>query len=286
MEHPRGLRELIVCVYPLEDMPPSMQSRIASAYRIFVAYKSKKTVKTKDGDETTVYEYGPRQIQKRHEEKADRLEKLHHRLDDLMDKVYEDLECTDSKKCQIALAIALINETFERVGNEDSAEEGHYGVTGWRIKHVKSKGSTIEISYVGKSGVSQRKTVRDKTLVDAIKKLMKGKSGDDELLSEIEASDVNDYLKKYDITAKDIRGYHANDQMRRALKRLRKEGPELPFARKEKDEILKKEFKKALEETAKAVGHEPTTLKSQYLVPSLEESYLHDGTIPKNLNED
>lgn len=265
---------------------PSMTSRIASAYRVYIAYKSKKTVKTKDGDEMTVYEYGPRQIQKRHREKADRLEKLHHQLDDLMDQVYEDLKCDDKKRCQAALAVALINETFERVGNEESANEGHFGVTGWQVDHIKPQGATLQVTYVGKSGVSQKKTIRDKVLVDAVKKLLKGKSGKDELLEDIDASDVNAYLKDYDITAKDIRGYHANDQMRSALKRLRKKGPELPHARKEKDKILKEEFKTALEETAKAVGHEPSTLKSQYLVPTLEESYLHDGTIPKNLTGD
>ena len=100
----------------------------------------------------------------------------------------------------------------------------------------------------------------------------------------MDPEDVNNYLKGFDITAKDIRGFRANDEMCKALRAERSKGPkELPRDRKEKDKILKAEFKDALECVAEIVGHEPTTLRSQYLVPSLEDTYVHDGTVIKDL---
>jgi hypothetical protein len=74
------------------------------------------------------------------------------------------------------------------------------------------------------------------------------------------------------VTAKDIRGFHANDEMKKQLKAVRK-GP-LPKDHKERKTQLKEEFKKALEATAEAVGHEPSTLRSQYLVPGLEDDFM------------
>jgi DNA topoisomerase-1 len=239
-------------------------------------YKKKKKVKSKDGDELVVYEYGPRQISNRNKEKAERVEKLRKKIDQLRKKVMSDLDNP------AALAIALMDETFERVGNDDSAEEGHFGVTGWKPEHIKFTKNKAIISYVGKSGVKQRKEVTTPALVKALRKAC---DGDEECESVIQASaeDVNEYLKPFGVTAKDLRGFHANREMQDRLKKIRKDGPELPFSRKDKDKILKKEFKKALEETAKEVGHEPSTLRSQYLVPGLEDDYMHDGTVKDEL---
>ena len=65
--------------------------------------------------------------------------------------------------------------------------------------------------------------------------------------------------------------------MKRQLEKIRK--GTLPKDIKEKENILKEEFKQALEETAKAVGHNAATLKNQYLIPSIEENYLLSGKI-------
>lgn len=253
--------------------------RVKTAYMVALAYKSKKKVKTKDGDETTVYEYGPRQVQKRHQDKAKRLEKLKSNIHRLQTQVKKDLKCEDDKKCQTALAVALIDHTYERVGNDESASQGHFGVTGWKVDHIRRSGESFILEYVGKSGVKHSKKVDDPAIVQSLKKAIEGKKSSDVIL-EVSAEDVNDYLKPYDITAKDLRGYHANNEMKSNLRKERRKGPsDLPRLRKDRDKILKKEFDKALQETAKAVGHEPTTLRGQYLVPSLEEDYLKDGTI-------
>lgn len=252
----------------------------------YAAGKYKEKVENPKGGKP-IYKYGPRQVSERNKRKAEKVEKLRKNIGKLRKQVRRDLGSSDDKTKALALAVALMDETYERVGNEGSAKDGHFGVTGWRVKHVSFKGNKATLSYVGKSGVRHTKEVKDKKLVSLLKKMVEGKEAGDHLITCggddgpqcVKGSEVNDYLKDHDITAKDIRGYHANREMVESLKAIRKDGPELPHGRKEKDEILKKEMEKALKEVAKAVGHEPSTLKSNYLVPNLVDSFLHDGTV-------
>jgi DNA topoisomerase IB len=277
---------ITVPAHPVEESPSP--ERVASAYRVAARYKSKKKIETKDGDEAVVYEYGPRQVANRHKEKAERVENLRKSITDLRTQVKKDLTSEDDLTRMSALAVALMDETAERVGNHESADDGHFGVTGWQKKHLTFGNGKVTIKYVGKSGVKHEKVVESTPTVKALKALCDGKSGDDRVFdsegNRLDPEDVNEYLKKFDVTAKDIRGFRANDEMCKALRSERAKGPkELPRARKEKDKILKAEFKRALETVADVVGHESATLKSQYLVPGLEDSYLHDGTIIKTL---
>jgi len=261
---------------------------IAALYR--AKYKDKKVVKDSDGKDMTVYEYSDRQVSRRNNDKADRVQKLRSIRSDLVKKVKKDYKAKDLKTRLTALAVGLIDHTYERVGNDESAKEGHFGVTGWLVKHVSFSGGKATVSYVGKSGVKQTKTVSDSSAVKLLKEAVKGKKGSDPIFTCedgdstvcVGAEEVNAYLPK-GITAKDLRGLHANEQMLDMLKAQRK-GP-LPSDKKKREKKLKDEFKRALEETAKAVGHEPSTLRSQYLVPALEESYMKDGTVIDKLNK-
>lgn len=271
--------------------------RVAQQYLSAAAkYKDKKQVPKADGSgKTTVYVYSERQVQNRNRDKAERVDSLRHSIEDLRKQVGKDIDSEDTKTRLTALAVALIDATFERVGNEDSADDGHFGVTGWLKKHVSFSKGKATITYVGKSGVSHKKEVSDKKLVSALRGCCEDKKPDDTILSfgaddsegavKITSREVNTYLKPFDVTAKDLRGFHANRTMQDNLKAARKKGPKLPTSRKEKDKILKKEFKEALEATAEAVGHEPATLRTQYLVPGLEDTYMKDGTVSETLKD-
>lgn len=263
-----------------------------SSIRVAAKYKDKKEVPKSDGKgTTTVYEYGPRQVAKRHKDKAVRIEALRKKMGDLRQKARADLTASDPETRLTALAVCLMDETYERVGNEQSAKDGHYGVTNWTADHITLSDKAATIKYTGKSGVKHEKKVTNARVLSALRKALKGKGKGDKVLCDgdecsILAKDVNAYLKPYGITAKDIRGLHANEEMKHHLKAQRKAGPaDLPHSRKEKDEILKAEFQAALDLAAAAVGHEPSTLRSQYLVPSMEDSYVHDGTVIDKLDK-
>jgi len=263
-------------------VPDEMESASAKKSlkrQVMARYKSKKKVKTKDGDEMTVYEYSDRQVADRNRKKAERVEKLRKSMQKLQTKVRKDVQSKDEKTRDVALAVGLMDETFERVGNDGSAKEGHFGVTTWRVKHVKFHNGSATLSYVGKSGVDQKKKITNSRIVSALKKACADKKPNECVLS-VSASEVNAYLKPFGISAKDIRGLHANTEMKTQLRKVRK--GKLPDDPKEREKKLKDEFKKALEATAERVGHEASTLKSQYLVPGLEDEYMKDGTISES----
>lgn len=257
---------------------------------IVAKFKSKKKVKTQDGGEMTVYEYSDRQVANREKKKAERIEKLRKNIGKLRTKVKRDLHSQDPEKTLVALAVALMDHTYERVGNDESAKDGHVGVTGWCKKHVSIGPKSAVIKYVGKSGVKHEKKITDPAIRSALKDAYEAVEGDDDTIlswdgGRVTAAKVNEYLGKFDITAKDIRGFHANREMIDRLRAARKSGGKLPEDKKKRAKVLKDEFLAALDEAAEAVGHEPSTLRSQYLVPTLEDSYLEDGTVSDNLTE-
>jgi DNA topoisomerase IB len=252
-------------------------------------YKSKKKVKTQDGDEMTVYEYSDKQIANRNKKKAERIEKLRKGIEKLRTKVKKDLHSQDPEKTLVALAVALMDHTYERVGNDESAKEGHFGVTGWCKKHVSFGKGSVTVSYTGKSGVKHKKKITDAAIKSALKDAYDAVEDDnDEVLSwdggKVTAEKVNDYLSAFDVTAKDLRGFHANRETAERLKAERKDGGSLPEDKKKRAKQLKDEFLAAVKGAAEAVGHEPSTLRSQYLVPSMEEDYLRDGTVSESFD--
>lgn len=257
------------------------------ASRVAARYKSKKKI---PGSDTIVYEYSEQQVARRNNQKADRLEKLRKNMSSLRSQVKKDLKSDDPDKALTALAVALIDHTFERVGNETSAKgestesgEKHFGVTTWQKRHISFGRGKATIKYVGKSGVKQTKEVTDKAIVSALRDAYEACEEDKGLFcydsGKVDAKKVNAYLKKFDITAKDLRGFHANSIMQERLKAIRSKGGKLSEDKKEREVQLKKEFKEALEITAEEIGHEAATLESNYLVPGLAEEFKSKGTI-------
>lgn len=257
-------------------MTPLAQ-RVVARFKARSAARYKTRKKLPSGN--TVYLYSDRQIAFRTRKKAERLAKLKRSLGKLRSRVKRDLQADDPDKRLTALAVALIDHTYERVGNEDSADEGHVGVTGWQRGHVSFSSGKATIKYVGKAGVHQKKVVSDSTILNALKDAYEAVEGDDASLfsyedGKVTAEKVNAYLEPFGVTAKDIRGFHANEEMKTNLKAVREKGGSLPEDRKERKAQLRAEFLKALDMTAKAVGHEASTLRSQYLLPEVEEEYF------------
>lgn len=275
----------------------AISERVVTRYKL-AKYKSKKVVPKASGKGTTeVLVYSDRQIALRKSKKSKRLQKLSGHIDKMMAKVKKDLTSSDQKTARVALAIMLINETYERVGNDTSAagensdtdSTPHLGVTGWSKKNIKFTGGKAKISYRGKSSVDHVKIVEDPATVKALKKAYDECEGDKDCIfhwadGKVTAKEVNEELRSFgDLTAKDLRGWHANRLMKEELAKVRK--GKLPEDKKERAAKLKDEWKEALEITAKEIQHEPGTLQGQYLVDSMREQYLKDGTIIDRLDK-
>jgi DNA ligase D-like protein (predicted 3'-phosphoesterase) len=207
----------------------------------------------------TIYKYKEDHIKKRWNEKIEKLKKLEKELKKVRKQYEKDLNSDDDRTRAIAAIVGIMDDTAMRIGNEDSAKEGTFGASTLKVKHVKGKGNKMTFDFPGKGAIEQNVVLENSKVIKVIRDLMKGKKSDD-FIFEIDGKKiwdraVNRYLSKFDISAKDLRGFHANRLMKEMLK--------------------KKDFKDALNEVAEIVGHEASTLKNQYLDPELVEK--HEG---------
>lgn len=216
----------------------------------------------------------------RRQKKTKSVRHLAENIRSLRNKVTRDLKSDDEKTRLTALAITLMDKTASRVGNSESAKNGHFGVTGWRNKHISVNGNTVTIKYVGKSGVDQEKQVTDATIAKMLKECKGDCKGDTPLLTtsdgiSIKSAQVNRYLKDFGITAKDIRGYAANSLLVNMLNNSNK-----PTDEKERQ----KKFREVMKAVAEKVGHQQATLKQHYLLPGIEEAYVKNSRIKEVKN--
>ena len=213
---------------------------------------------------------------KTHQKKVDSVKKMTENIESMRRKVRSDMKSDDEKLQLVALAVAVMDKTSERVGNEDSASDGHFGVTGFRCKHVEISGSKVTLSYTGKSGVEHEKEFSDAAIAKLLKKCKdRCSKGEDDLFVtsdgfKLKADKVNRYLEDFEVTAKDIRGYSVNKLVVDALRRVKVEKDE-----KER----KKQFLDVLRSVAEKVGHNMPTLRKYYLMTWIEEGYLKDGSL-------
>lgn len=187
-----------------------------------------------------------------------------------------DMKSDDEKIRLVALAISMIDKTAERVGNESSAKDGHVGITGLKKKHISMEGDTVHLSYIAKSGVKQEKQFTDKTMAKLVRSCLDRCKGDNDFLLttedglKIKAPQVNRYLEDFGVTAKDIRGYAANDLVLSGLRNA-----DLASDEKERQ----KKFRDVIKSVAAKVGHGQQTLRKHYLLPTLESEYVKKGKI-------
>jgi len=132
----------------------------------------------------------------------------------------------------LAGVLAMMDKYYFRIGNITNK---NYGLTTLKKSHFKSVGSSIRISYVGKKNMRQVKTITYAPLVKLLKELYKAttstgyifkyykyeiRGGFSPRLLErkggvrISSTGVNTFLRKYGMTAKDFRTFHATKMMR------------------------------------------------------------------------
>lgn len=214
----------------------------------------------------------PEELEARWGKKRESIEKLANNIQRLRYNISSDLKSDNPKIVLTALAVSLMDKTFERVGNEASAKVGHVGISGLKKSQVAVIGNKIHLEYVGKSGVEHTKSFSDERIAKHLKKAIKNSPSKRVFTTsdgfQIKADRTNRYLSDFDITAKDIRGFGANNQM---VSKLEKQ--EIP----EKETDRKKLYLKTLRSVAEKVGHGFATLRKHYVIPQLERAFVIDG---------
>jgi len=199
------------------------------------------------------------------------------KLNKLKRKINSDLKIGDEKEFLSALAIMLMIKTAERVGNNVSAKNGHFGVTGFKKKHIEIfNDGLIYLDYIGKSGVDHQKIIQDKRLADFLQEAIDYSPNEKVFVTSegfaIKSDRINRYLNNYGISSKDIRGFSANKYVYDKLKKIKAEDTE---------NKRKTQFNKIAKEVAERVGHGSATLQKHYLVPEMKEMFIAGGRIKR-----
>lgn len=213
-------------------------------------------------------------INARWDKKKKHIEQLANNIRRLRLNLTKSLKSEDEKEFLTALVISVMAKTGERVGNNSSAKLGHFGVTGFRKKHIKIVGNKVYLDYVGKSGVPHEKEFTDGVLAEHLRKALKQSPSNRIFCTsdgfKIKADRVNRYLEDFNVTAKDLRGFAANSWITDKLKKV-----EIPDTEKDR----KKLFMKVAKSVAEKIGHGLPTLKKHYMMPELPDNYIFDSKI-------
>lgn len=213
-----------------------------------------------------------KEIKQRWDSKRESIYSLKSNINKLKRNVRQDLACPNEKDRLTALVIRIMLYTSERVGNEESASNGHFGVTQFKNKHIKVEGNRVTLDYVGKSGVEHEKSFVDETCAVMIKDLLSRRNQfvfTTKDAFRIKPDRVNRYLSNFNAKSKDIRGFNANRLMVMELNRVGKT----------EEKQRAKVFNASLRKIGAKVGHGASTLRTHYLLPEIEETFYRGGSV-------
>jgi DNA topoisomerase-1 len=226
--------------------------------------------------------YHPRWREVRDETKYHRMLLFGNALPAIRKRVEQDLGLPGlSREKVLAAIVRLLETTFIRIGNQEYAKEnGSYGLTTLRNKHVSVKGATVTFDFKGKSGREHTIDLHDRRLAAIIKRChdLPGYELFQYIDAEgnrhsIDASDVNEYLRQItneDFTAKDFRTWAGTVLACAMLHEL--DPPETQTQ-------AKKNVVEAIKRVANRLGNTPSVCRKCYVHPAVLESYMGGAVV-------
>jgi DNA topoisomerase-1 len=184
------------------------------------------------------------------------------------------------KQKVLATVIRLLETTFIRVGNDEYAEEnGSYGLTTLRNKHVRIDGATLTFRFRGKSGQEASIELTDARLARIVRRCQElpgyqlfeyiDREGQ---TCRVDSADVNRYIRElsgHDFTAKDFRTWAGSVLAARELSGV---GP-VHTASAGKRAVVT-----AVKNVARRLGNRPATCRKYYIHPAVLDAYS-EGTL-------
>lgn len=148
------------------------------------------------------YRYHPSWSEHRGEAKFSLLADFATALPSIREQVDADLRRRKPDRLKaLATVVWLLDNLFIRVGNETYAQEnGSYGLTTLRNRHVKLDGQEVRFRFKGKSGKEWKLSHRDRRIVNVIRRLQ-----------ELPGQNLFQYLDEdgepHTVTSQDVNAY-------------------------------------------------------------------------------
>ena len=181
----------------------------------------------------------------------------------------------------LATVVSLLDKTLIRIGNDGYAKEnGSYGLTTLRSRHLEVAGSEMRFQFKGKSGKTWRLSVRDRRIARIVRSIQElpGQHlfqylDDEGAARSIDSTDVNEYLREIagaDVSAKDFRTWAGTVLAVLALSALESFSTQTQ---------AKMNVRRAIEAVADTLGNTPTICRKCYIHPEIVACYL-EGALP------
>ena len=211
----------------------------------------------------------------RDEDKYGRLVSFARALPRIRGKLRADLRLEGLPRDKvIAAVVRLLETTFIRVGNESYAREnGSYGLTTMRNRHVRVNGRRIRFEFRGKSGKQHAIALNDAQLARIIRRCRElpgyelFQYVEDGELRSVDSADINEYLQAItgsDYSAKDFRTWGGTLLTGIELDRR-------PPPRSQAQ--AKREINDAIRATAAELGNTAAICRKSYVHPRVIEAY-------------
>ena len=224
------------------------------------------------------YRYNDRAVEKRELRKYHRVRELARSMPRIRRIVRADARSRElTRDAVAALVLRLIGETFCRVGGERYAREnGTFGITTLRKKHLELGKRTVCFVYKGKSNVRQRQVATAEDIVKLMARLRRTpgtrlfRYRDGDRWRDLTAADVNDYLQRRvgAFKAKDFRTWGGTLRAATVLAEL---GPPKSVTEAKRNVTL------AMRLVSSELGNTPTVCRSSYVHPMIIARYVDDG---------
>src|SRR5437868_12349644 len=235
------------------------------------------------------YRYHPRWREVRDAVKYDRMLAFAEALPRIRERTDRDLERPGMPREKVlATVVRLLEETRIRIGNDEYRKEnGSYGLTTLRDRHVNVIGVEVRFTFRGKSGKQHTIELHDRRMARIIKRfleipgqeLFKCVDGAGEVKT-IDSADVNEYLQQVtgeDFTAKDFRTWAGTILAARFLRET---------AGAMNSRAAKKQLVRAIARVADELGNTAAVAKKGYIHPAVIAAYLSGGLKPIREKQD
>jgi DNA topoisomerase I len=181
----------------------------------------------------------------------------------------------------LATVVCLLDRTLIRVGNGEYARDnGSFGLTTLRMRHLEIEGSELRFQFKGKSGKNWRLSVKDRRIARIVRSIQElpGQHlfqylDEAEGARIIDSADVNAYLRQVagaDVSAKDFRTWAGTVLTVLALSAIG------PFASQTQ---AKSNIRRAIAAVAVKLGNTATICRKCYVHPAVLTCYA-DGNLP------
>ena len=227
------------------------------------------------------YLYHPDWRASRDEAKFERLLSFAEALPRIRKQVDRDLRRRNlSREKVLATVVRLLETSLIRIGNEEYAKEnGSFGLTTMRNRHVKVNGSSVQFQFYGKGGKLHTVALSDNCIARIVKKCQElpGQqlfqyNDENKQAAAIGSEDVNEYLRSItnqSFTAKDFRTWAGTVLTAVALAHI---------GETESKVAAKRNIATAIEAVAQLLGNTVAICKKCYVHPAVLDRYF-DGTL-------